>query len=183
MKYESELKSQQIEACNVNISHLSEQIEALASSLHEKEIAVTQLQSELLSYQQVANSPELLTKSLKLMTQIAELEHRLQEAEYQKQRAELERETALQMMKARQKFEIQVHTQLSKCDIESPPLATVIIHTKNFIFSCKIWIKYIYYKYLYKVTRRKTHEVFDTMETSQQVDVYLSSFSYLPYAQ
>ena len=134
MKYESELKSQQIEACNVNISHLSEQIEALASSLHEKEIAVTQLQSELLSYQQVANSPELLIKSLKLMT----LEHRLQEAEYQKQRAELERETALQMMKARQKFEIQVHTQLSKCDIESPPLATVIIHTKNFIFSCKI---------------------------------------------
>ena len=68
MKYESELKSQQIEACNANISHLSEQMEALASSLHDKEVAVTQLQDELQTYQQVAKSPEQLLKSLKLMT-------------------------------------------------------------------------------------------------------------------
>ena len=114
MKYESELKSRQIETCNVNISHLSEQIKALASSLHDKEVAVARLQSELQTYQQVANSPEHLSKSLKLTTQIAELEQRLQEAEYQKEQAELERETALQEMKARQKFEVQVHTQFSK---------------------------------------------------------------------
>ena len=111
MKYESELKSQQIEACNVNISHLSEQMEALASSLHDKEVAVARLQSELQTYQQVANSPEHLSKSLKLMTQIAELEHRLQEAEYQKQQTELERET---VVKARQNLEVQLHTQLGK---------------------------------------------------------------------
>ena len=114
MKYESELKSQQIEACNVNISHLSEQMQALSSSLHDKEVAVAQLQSELQTYQQVTNSPEQLLKSLKLMTLIAELERKLQKAEYQKQQAELERETALQEMKARQKFEVKVHTQLSK---------------------------------------------------------------------
>ena len=111
MKYESELKSQQIEACNVNISNLSEQMEALASSLHDKEVAVARLQSELQTYQQVANSPEHLSKSLKLTTQIAELEHRLQEAEYQKQQAELERET---VVKARRNLEVQLHTQLGK---------------------------------------------------------------------
>ena len=111
MKYESELKSQQIEACNVNISHLSEQMEALESSLHDKEVAVARLQSELQTYQQVANSAEHLLKSLKLMTQIAELEHRLQEAAYQKQQAELNREAAV---KARQNLEVQLHTQLGK---------------------------------------------------------------------
>ena len=112
MKYESELKSQQIEACNANISHLSEQMEALASSLHDKEVAVTQLQGELQAYQQVAKSPEQLLKSLILMTQIAELEHK--EAEYQKQQAELGREAALQEMKVRQNLEVQLHTQLGK---------------------------------------------------------------------
>ena len=111
MKYESERKSQQIEACNVNISHLSEQMEALASSLHDKDVAVAQLQSELQTYQQVINSPEQLLKSLKPMTQIAELQHKMQEAEYQKQQAELGREAAV---KARQNLEVQLHTQLSK---------------------------------------------------------------------
>ena len=110
MKYESELKSQQIEACNVNISHLSEREEALASSLHDKEVAVTQLQSELQTYQQVINSPEQLLKWLKLTTQIAELEHKLQEVEYQKQQVELRREAAV---KARQNLEVQLHAQLS----------------------------------------------------------------------
>ena len=114
MKYESELKSKQIEVCNANLSHLSNQVEALSSSLREKEVAVALLQSELQTYQQVSNSPEQLLKSLKLMTQIAELERKLQEAEYQKQQAELEKEAAVQEMKARQNLEVKLHTQLSK---------------------------------------------------------------------
>jgi len=114
MKYESELKSQQIEACNANISHLNNQVEALSSSLREKEVAVAQLESELQTYQQVANTPENLLKSLTLTTQINELEQKLQETEYQKQQAELEKETAVEEMKARQNFELQLHTQLSK---------------------------------------------------------------------
>lgn len=89
-------------------------MEALSSSLREKEVAVAQLQSELQTYQQVANSPEQLLKSLKLRTQIVELERKLQETEYQKQQAELEKEAAVQEMKARQNLEVKLHTQLSK---------------------------------------------------------------------
>ena len=60
MKYESELKSQQVE---VHITHLSKQIEALSSSLWEKQLAAAQLQSELQTYKEVANTPEQLLGS------------------------------------------------------------------------------------------------------------------------
>ena len=101
MKYESELKAKQIKSCNANISHLSKQMEALSSSLREKEVAAAQ------TCQQVASSPEQLIKSLKLMTQIAELQCKLQQAE-------LEKEAALQEMKTRQNLEVQLHSQLRK---------------------------------------------------------------------
>jgi len=114
MKHESELKTQQIAACNANISHLSNQMEALSNSLLEKEGIVAQLRSELQINQQVPNSSEQVLKSLELMTQIAELKCKLQEAEYQKQQAEFEKETAVQEMKARQKFQVKLHTELSK---------------------------------------------------------------------
>ena len=112
MRYESELKSHQVE---VHITHLSKQIETLSSSLQEKELAAAQLQSELQTYKEVTSTPEQLLGSLTLTTQIAELEHKLQEAEYQKQQAELEKETALQEMKTRQNFEVQLHAQVGKC--------------------------------------------------------------------
>lgn len=106
MRDESQIKSQQIEACNVSIHHLSEEIEALTSSLQQKEAAAAQLQ--------VAVTPEQLLESLSFITQITELEHRLQDAEYQKQQAESEREAAVEEVKARQEFEVQLHSQLGK---------------------------------------------------------------------
>ena len=109
VKEESELKSQQIEACNASIHQLSEEIEVLTSSLRMKEATAEHLQ--------VATTPEQLLESLTLMTQITELEHRLQDAEYQKQRAESEREAAVREVKARKEFEVQLHAQLGKlCD-------------------------------------------------------------------
>ena len=56
MKEESELKSQEIEECNADITHLSEEIKALSSSLQEKEAAAAQLQSELEKREQVAST-------------------------------------------------------------------------------------------------------------------------------
>ena len=47
MKKESQLKSQQIEACNANISCLSKDVEALSHSLQEKQATVSQLGREL----------------------------------------------------------------------------------------------------------------------------------------
>ena len=105
MKYESELKSQQVE---VHITYLSKQIEALSSSLREKDIVLVQLQRELQTYKEVASAPEQLLSSLTLKTQIADLELKLQQAE-------LERQTALQEMKARHNLELQLHGQLGKC--------------------------------------------------------------------
>ena len=105
-------ESQQIETCNADITHLSEEIKVLTSSLQEKEAAAAQLQSELEKREQVA-SPQLLG-FIKLKTQIAELERKLQEAEEQKQRAELEREATVQEMKAKEKLKAQLHTQLGK---------------------------------------------------------------------
>ena len=109
IKEESELKSQQIDTCNASIHQFSEEIEALTSSLQMKEATAEHLQ--------VATTPEQLLESLTLMTQIAELERRLQDAEYQKQRAESEREAAVEEVKARKEFEVQLHAQLGKlCD-------------------------------------------------------------------
>ena len=104
MKEESELNLQHMEASyNANIRHLSEDIEALTSSLKKKEEQL-----------QVASTPEQLLESLTLMIQIAELERRLQETEYQKQHAESKREAAVREVKARKDFEVRLHAQLGE---------------------------------------------------------------------
>ena len=112
MKDESKLKSQQIETCNADITHLSEEIKALSSSLLEKEAAAAQLQSKLKQREQVASTQ--LLGFIKLRTQIAELECKLQEAEEQKQQAELEREATVQEMKAKENLKSQLYAQLGK---------------------------------------------------------------------
>ena len=118
MKEESELKSQQIETCNADITHLSEEIKVLSSSLQEKEAAAAQLQSKLKKREQVASTQ--LLGFIKLRTQIAELEHKLQEAEEQKLQAELEREATVQEMKAKENLKAQLHAQLGKLWITMP---------------------------------------------------------------
>ena len=112
MKDESELKSQQIETCNANITHLSEEIKALSSSLQEKETTAVQLQSKLKKREQVASTQ--LLGFIKLRVQIAELERKLQEAEEQKQQVELERDATVQEMKAKENLKAQLHAQLGK---------------------------------------------------------------------
>ena len=114
MKEESELKSQQIEACKADIRHRCEEIEVLSSSLQEKEAAAARLQSELQRCQQVANTPEQLLGLLKVRTQIAELKHKLQEAEYKKLQVELERDATVQEMKAMENLNAQLHAQFGK---------------------------------------------------------------------
>ena len=109
MKDESELKSQQIETYNTEISHLSNKIEVLSSSIQEKEVTATQFQNELQTRWQVSS-----TQLLGLTTQIAELEYRLQEAEEQKHQVELEKEATVQEMNARQSFKVQLYAQLGK---------------------------------------------------------------------
>ena len=112
MKYESKLKSQQIEACNSDINRLSEEIKVLLSSLQEKEAAAAQLQNELQKRQQVASTQ--LLEFIKLRAQIAEQELRLQEVDYQKQQAELEMKAAVQEMEARRNLEAQLHAHLGE---------------------------------------------------------------------
>ena len=114
MKCESELKSQEIKTCNANISHLSEEINTLSSSLQEKEAAAAQLKSQLQTYQHFASTPEQLFMLLKSVTQITELECKLRRAEYQKQQAELEKDAAMQEMKAKEDLKLQLHAQLGK---------------------------------------------------------------------
>jgi len=112
MEEESKLKSQQIEASNESISHLSREIEALSNSLREKKATVAQLWSQLQTCQKV---PEQLLDSLPQTIQIVQrLEHKLQEAEYQKQQAELEREATVQEVKVLRNFELQLHAELGK---------------------------------------------------------------------
>ena len=112
MKDESKLKSHQIETCNADITHLSEEIKVLSSSLQEKEAAAAQLQSKLKKREQVASTQ--LLGFIKLRTQIAELECKLQEAEEQKQQAEIEREATVQEMKAKDNLKAQLRIQLGK---------------------------------------------------------------------
>ena len=87
-------------------------MEALSSSLQEKEAIAAQLQSELEKSQQVPSTQ--LVRFIKLRVQIAELQHRLQEAEEQKQQAELEKEATVQEMKAKENLKAQLHAQLGK---------------------------------------------------------------------
>ena len=117
MKEESELKSQQIDACNADVTHLSEEVKVLSSSLQEKEATAAQLQSELnkceLKQHEQVSSAQLL-EFIKLRTQIAELEQRLQEAEEQEQQAELERDATVQEMKAKENLKAQLHVHFGK---------------------------------------------------------------------
>ena len=114
-KDESELISQQIEACNSSITSLSEKVEALSCSLKEKEATAAQLQNELQSsHQLVSSTTEQLLELLKLQPQITELEHKLQEAEYKKQQAVLEKRAVDQEMEARKKLEIRLFAQLGE---------------------------------------------------------------------
>ena len=83
----------------------------LSTSLREKEAKVGRLQIEL---QQAASTPTKLSEVLKLTTQIASLQQKLQEMEYQKQQTELERETAVQDVEARERFEVKLHAELGK---------------------------------------------------------------------
>ena len=107
MKEESELNLQRMETSyNANIRHLSEDIEALTSSLQKKEAAAEHLQ--------VASTPEQLLESLTSMIQIGELERRLQDPEYQKQHAESKREAAVREVKARKDFEVQLRVVLGE---------------------------------------------------------------------
>ena len=130
MEDESKLKSQQIEASNESISHLSREIEALSNSLQEKKATVAQLWSQLQTCQKV---PEQLLDSLPQTIQIVQrLEHKLQEAEYQKQQAELEREATVQEVKVLWNFELQLHAELGKLYVYAKHL------TANFTFR-QIW--------------------------------------------
>ena len=112
MKEESKLKSQQIETCNAGITHLSEEIKMLSSSLQEKEAAAAQLQSKLKQREQVASTQ--LLGFIKLRVQIVELERKLQEAEEQKQKVGLEREATVQEMKAKESLKAQIHAHASR---------------------------------------------------------------------
>ena len=112
MKEESEQKSQQIETCNADITHLSEEIKVLSSSLQEKEAAAAQLQSELKKREQVISTQ--LLRFIRLRVQIAELERRLQEAEEQKQQVELERNATVQEMKAKESIKAQNYAHLGR---------------------------------------------------------------------
>ena len=112
MKEESELKSQQIEACNADITHLSEEIKMLSSSLQEKEAAAAQLQSELKKREQVVSTQ--LLGFIRLRVQIAELERKLQETEEQKQQVELERIATVQEMKAKESRKAQIPAHLGR---------------------------------------------------------------------
>ena len=107
MKDESELRSHQIKACNVKISHLSKEIETLLNSLQEKEDTAAQLQT----YQQPAISPE---QFLELTAEVVYLKNELQEAEYLKQQTKLEMRNLVHEMKARKRFKKQLLERVGK---------------------------------------------------------------------
>ena len=132
MKYGSELKSQQIEACNSDINRLTKEVISLLSSLQEKEAAAAQLQNELQKRQQIASTQ--LLEFIKLRAQIAELELRLQEVEYQKQQAELEMKAAVQEMEARRNLEAQLYAQLGEQWISSVYLTSYVQHMLFVLF-------------------------------------------------
>ena len=113
-KEELEYQSQQVAVCNSQISQLTEEVEALSTSLHEKEATVAQLESELQSYQKPASNPKLLSDILTLTTEMAKLRQTLQEAEFQKQQSSLEKNVAVQEVEAKKKVEMQLHRHLGK---------------------------------------------------------------------
>ena len=110
MKEESERNSQQIKDCNADITHLSEEIKTLSSSLQVKEAVAAQLRSELEKGEQVASTQQLGFIELR----VAKLERRFQEVEEQKQKAELGRDAIVQEMKSRENLAAQFHAKLGK---------------------------------------------------------------------
>ena len=113
-KEELEHKSQQVAICNSQISQLTKEVEALLSSLQEKEATVAKLEGKLPSYQKDDGNPKLLSTVIMLTTEIAELKQKLQEAEIQKQQNILEMEAAVQEVEAKKDEEIQLHRHLGK---------------------------------------------------------------------
>ena len=107
MKEESESRLQEIEFCNLKISHLSEEVK-------QKEATVAQLKSELRSYEQAYGTPEQQLKFLELGAQIAELERRLQELKEQKQQEELDKEAAVREVDAMRRFRKLLREQIGK---------------------------------------------------------------------
>jgi len=118
-------KSQQITASESCISQLTKEVEALSSSLQEKEATIAQLESEIQSHQKASSNPKLLSDILTLTTEIAKLRQRLQEAEYQKQQITLEKDAAVQEVEAKKKVEMQLHRDLGKVVVKNDKL---IIH-------------------------------------------------------
>ena len=113
-KEELEHKSQQVAFCNSQISQLTKEVEALSSSLQEKEATVAKLEGKLPSYQKDDSNPKLLSTVIMLTTEIAELKQKLQEAEVQKQQNILEMEAAVQEVEAKKDEAIQLHRHLGK---------------------------------------------------------------------
>ena len=128
-----EHKSQQIAVCNSHISDLNKEVEALSSSLQEKEATVAQLEGELHSYQKADTNLKLLSDILTLTTEIAELRQTLQEAEYQKQQSSLEKDVAVQEVEAKKKVEMQLHRHLGKVVVKKK----LFIHTHIMHYTAK----------------------------------------------
>ena len=113
-KEESEHQAQQIAACELHISQLTKEVEALSSFLQEKEAAVALLEGRLPPHRKTASIPEQLSDVITLTTEIAELKQKLKEAEFQKQQATLEKDAAVQEMQSKKKVEMQLHRRLGK---------------------------------------------------------------------
>ena len=98
----------------MHISQLTKEVEALSSSLQEKEATVALLEGGLPPHQKTASTPEQLSDVITLTAEIAELKQKLKEAEFQKQQNTLEREATVQDMEAKKKVEMQLHRCLGK---------------------------------------------------------------------
>ena len=98
----------------MHISRLTKDVEALSSSLQEKEATVALLEGRLPPHQKTASTPEQLSDVITLTAEIAELKQKLKEAEFQKQQATLEKDAAVQEMEAKKKVEMQLHSRLGK---------------------------------------------------------------------
>ena len=98
----------------MHISRLTKDVEALSSSLQEKEATVALLEGRLPPHQKTASTPEQLSDVITLTAEIAELKQKLKEAEFQKQQATLEKDAAIQEMEAKRKVEMELHRCLGK---------------------------------------------------------------------
>ena len=100
-----------------------EKVEALSSSLKEKEAKENQIVSTFHPYQ---STPKQLSDVISLTIEIAELKQRLQEAEFQRQQNILKREAAVQEVEAKKKVEMQFHTHLGKVFVKQKLFSFVL---------------------------------------------------------